>query len=65
MAMLNEERERADKALRLNGFVPEYNSPIPLPEIKPTLRIRRLVNPIRPKIKALLQVHLHQISKDN
>ena len=51
--MLNTEEQilSADKALRLNGFTPEYNSPIPLPEIKPTLRIKRLVTSPRPKIK--------------
>ena len=35
----------------LNGYTPEYDSPIPLPEIKPTLRIRRLVNPSKIRIK--------------
>jgi hypothetical protein len=39
MMMLDEERERADKALRLNGFNDEYNFQL---KVKPTIRIKRL-----------------------
>ena len=51
MLYAEEERLKADKALRLNGFTPEYNSPIILPKAKPTLRIKRLASRPRPKIK--------------
>ena len=43
-----EQRQRADKALRLNGITSDNS--FKLPKSKPTLRIKRLVNP-RPKIK--------------
>jgi hypothetical protein len=44
-----EQRQRADKALRLNGFNNEHNFKF---DVKPTLRIKRLSSIPRPKIKA-------------
>ena len=52
-----EERQRADKGLRLNGFTPDNS--FKLPKAKPTLKIKRLVNP-SPKIKSASSSNLQR-----
>lgn len=45
-----EERQRADKALRLNGVISD-NSQVQLRNPKPTLKIKRLAYASRPNVK--------------
>ena len=62
MIMLNAERERADKALRLNGFSDLNN--LKLPNSKPTLRIRRLSFVNNPRLKGASSIQRQLMDRE-